>query len=144
MSPVFSEMNQKALQPYMAKEISFESLYKEAAKPLKNFMLRQTGENELALFVRMSKAENPKGIDDVSFWVVVPAFMLSELKTAFIIGFLIFIPFLVIDMVVSSVLMAMGMMMLPPMMVSTPFKLILFVLVDGWTLIVKQLVLSFH
>jgi flagellar biosynthesis protein FliP len=144
MAPTFSEINNNALQPYMNKDIGYKEALTEAEKPIRNFMLRQTGEQEIALFVRASKLPNPRSIDDLSLTVIIPAFILSELKTAFVIGFLIYIPFLVIDMVVASVLMSMGMMMLPPPMVSLPCKLILFVLVDGWRLIVQQLLISFN
>lgn len=144
MAPTFSKVNDEALQPYLAEEISYKTAMENAWTPMRDFMLRQTGEKELALMVRMSRSENPKTIEDLSFSQIVPAFILSELKTAFIIGFLIYIPFLIIDMTVASVLMAMGMMMLPPPMISLPMKLILFVLVDGWTLIVQQLLLSFR
>ncbi len=143
MSPVLNKVNDNALQPYLAREIGFDTALEKTKEPLKKFMLRQTGERELALMYRISKQENPKTVDDIDMWVLIPSFILSELKTAFIIGFLIYVPFLVIDMVVASVLMSMGMMMLPPVMISLPFKLILFVLVDGWSIIVQQLVLSF-
>jgi flagellar biosynthetic protein FliP len=143
MSPYFNEINDKALQPYLAKEIKVDELWDKGIKPLRQFMLRQTGESELALFVRVAKVDNPRTPDDLSLSVLIPAFILSELKTAFIIGFLLYVPFVVIDMVVASVLMSMGMMMLPPVMISMPFKLILFVLVDGWQLVVQQLILSF-
>jgi flagellar biosynthetic protein FliP len=144
MAPTWEKINTNALQPYLAKSISYETAMDNALAPMRDFMLRQTGEKELALMVRMSKSENPRTPADLKMTTIIPAFILSELKTAFIIGFLIYIPFLVIDMVVASVLMAMGMMMLPPPMISLPMKLILFVLVDGWTLVVQQLVLSFH
>jgi len=144
MTPTFNAVNDNALQPYLAKEINHEVAITEALKPIRDFMLRQTSESELALFLRVSKTKNPDNIDDLSLSVIIPAFILSEIKTAFIIGFLLYIPFLVIDMTVASVLMSMGMMMLPPVMISMPFKLILFVLVDGWHLVVQQVVLSFH
>lgn len=144
MSPVFTRINDEALQPYLAEELSFEEGLDAAIAPLRTFMLRQTAEQELALFVRASKEPNPATIDDLSMTVIIPAFVVSEIKTAFIIGFLVYIPFLVIDMVIASILMSMGMMMLPPMMVSLPLKLILFVLVDGWHMIVQQTILSFH
>jgi flagellar biosynthetic protein FliP len=111
---------------------------------MRDFMLRQVNEKDVALFVRISKASLPRNVDDLPYSVIIPAFITSELKAGFIIGFLLFIPFLVIDMVVASVLLSMGMMMLPPVMISMPFKIILFVLVDGWHLIVKQLVVSFN
>jgi flagellar biosynthetic protein FliP len=143
MSPTLDRINDNGLQPYLQKEISFETALEQTKIPIREFMLRQTGENEIALMIRISKQPNPKNIDDLSMATLIPAFILSELKIAFIIGFLIYIPFLVIDMVVASVLMSMGMMMLPPVMISLPFKLILFVMVDGWTLVIQQLILSF-
>lgn len=144
MSPTFNRVNDEAIQPYMAKEIDYQTGIDRAVRPVREFMLRQTSEQDLALFVRASRQANPRTIDDLSMAIIIPAFILSELKTAFVIGFLIYIPFLVIDMAVASILMSMGMMMLPPVMVSMPFKLILFVMVDGWSLIVQQLLLSFH
>ncbi|MDR2999753.1 MAG: flagellar type III secretion system pore protein FliP [Fibromonadaceae bacterium] len=144
MAPTFNRINEEALQPYLAHEINYQEGIDKAVKPIREFMLRQTSEHDLALFIRASRQPNPSTIDDLKMWTIIPAFVISELKTAFIIGFMIYIPFLVIDMAVASILMSMGMMMLPPMMVSMPFKLILFVLVDGWNLIVQQLLLSFH
>lgn len=144
MAPTWTKINEEAFQPYLAKQIDYGTAMDKSLAPMRDFMLRQTGEKELALMVRMSKLPNPKNVNELKMTTIIPAFILSELKTAFIIGFLIYIPFLVIDMVVASVLMAMGMMMLPPPMISLPMKLILFVLVDGWTLVVQQLVLSFH
>ncbi len=143
MMPVITEVNDTALQPYMAEEISWNEALDRATKPVRQFMLKQVSEKDVALFVRMSKSPAPRTIDDLSMAVIVPAFITSELKTAFIIGFVLFIPFLVIDMIVASVLLSMGMMMLPPIMISMPFKIVLFVLVDGWHLLVRQLVLSF-
>ena len=143
MSPYFSEMNDKALQPYMAGAITQEQALEEGVKPLRTFMMKQTRENDLALFVNLSKEKRPETPDDVPTMTVIPAFIISELKTAFQIGFMIYIPFIVIDMVVASTLMSMGMMMVPPSMISLPFKILLFVLVDGWHLIVKSLVASF-
>lgn len=143
MEPVWTEINTNALRPYMDKRVSQEQALERAAKPLKNFMQNFVREKDLALFVRISKIPRPRTIDDIPFHVLVPAFIISELKTAFQIGFLLYVPFLVVDLVVSSVLMAMGMMMLPPIMISLPFKLMLFVLVDGWNLIVGALVESF-
>lgn len=143
MSPYFSEMNDKALQPYMAGAITQEQAMNEGIKPLRTFMMKQTRENDLALFVNLSKEKRPETPDDVPTMTVIPAFIISELKTAFQIGFMIYIPFIVIDMVVASTLMSMGMMMVPPSMISLPFKILLFVLVDGWHLIVKSLVASF-
>jgi flagellar biosynthetic protein FliP len=144
MAPTFNRVNEEAIQPYLAKEIDYQVGIDKAIKPIREFMLRQTSEQDLALFIRASRLPNPNTIEDLGMWTIIPAFIISELKTAFIIGFLIYIPFLVIDMSVASILMSMGMMMLPPMMVSMPFKLILFVMVDGWSLIVQQLLLSFH
>jgi flagellar biosynthesis protein FliP len=144
MMPVFTQINDTALQPYLAQEIDWNKALKKAGEPVRNFMLRQVNEKDVALFVRMAKLPPPKNVDDLPFHVVLSAFVTSELKTAFIIGFILYIPFLVIDMIVASVLMSMGMMMLPPILISMPFKIILFVLVDGWNLIVKQLIMSFH
>jgi len=142
MSPVWSEIDEKALQPYMKEEISqFEAL-KQAEIPIKRFMLRQTREKDLSLFVNMLK-EKPNRPEDIQIQAVIPAFIISELKTAFQIGFLIYIPFLILDMVVASILLSMGMMMLPPVLISLPFKLMLFVMVDGWYLTVGSLIKSF-
>jgi len=144
MMPVLTEINQKALQPYMAQEIKFKEAIDIAVKPVRNFMLRQVTEKDVALFVRISRSPPPRTVDDLSLEVIIPAFITSELKAGFIIGFILFIPFLVIDMVVASVLLSMGMMMLPPAMISMPFKIILFVMVDGWNLIVRELIVSFR
>jgi flagellar biosynthetic protein FliP len=143
MSPVLRDINTSAVKPYMAEEIGLEQAYNEGIKPLRGFMMKQTREKDLALFLSLTKMEKPQNKDDVSTAILVPAFVISELKTAFQIGFILFLPFLVIDMVVASVLLSMGMMMLPPVMVSLPFKILLFVLVDGWYLIVGSLVKSF-
>ncbi len=144
MAPVFEQANTDGLQPYLKNELKAEEALARAAEPFRGFMLRQTRENDLAMFARMSGrpalAENEK----VPFTLLVPAFITSELNTAFQIGFLLFIPFLIIDLVVASVLMAMGMMMLSPVIISLPFKLMLFVLVDGWSLILGSLAASFH
>lgn len=144
MMPVFTEINDKAIQPYLAQEIKFNEALVIAGKPVRNFMLRQVNEKDVALFVRISKMPPPRNIDDLPYEVIIPAFITSELKTGFIIGFILFIPFLVIDMIVASVLLSMGMMMLPPVMISMPFKIVLFVLVDGWHLIIRQMVTSFR
>lgn len=144
MMPVFSEMNEKAIQPYINQQVQFNEAIKLAGNPVRNFMLRQVSEKDVALFVRISKMPPPKNVNDLPYEVIIPAFITSELKTGFIIGFILFIPFLVIDMIVASVLLSMGMMMLPPVMISMPFKIVLFVLVDGWHLIVRQLVTSFN
>jgi flagellar biosynthetic protein FliP len=144
MMPVFTQINDKALQPYLAQKIEWKVALDNASDPIRNFMLRQVSEKDVALFVRLSKMPLPHTVKDLPMHVIIPAFMTSELKTAFVIGFVLYIPFLVIDMIVASVLMSMGMMMLPPVMISMPFKIILFVLIDGWHLIVRQLVLSFQ
>ena len=143
MSPVLSEINDKALQPYLNEEITQGKALDLAQTPIKTFMLKQTREKDLALFVNMGQGERPETLDDVRIQSVVPAFVISELKTAFQIGFLIYIPFLILDMVVASILLSMGMMMLPPVLISLPFKLMLFVMVDGWHLTVGSLVKSF-
>lgn len=143
MAPTFNEINEKALQPYMQNQITQQAALDRGIKPIRDFMFKQTHEKELALFVRMAKIEKPKTKDDVPTYVLLPSFILSELKTAFTIGFVVYLPFLVIDIVVSSVLVSMGMMFLPPTMIALPFKLIMFVMVDGWYLIVKSLVESF-
>ncbi|WP_375177035.1 flagellar type III secretion system pore protein FliP [Marinobacter mobilis] len=142
MKPVFEEANQAALQPYMSEEITSMEAVARASVPFREFMLAQTREDDLMLFMRIADVqfETP---EDVSFWVLMPAFVTSELKTAFQIGFILFIPFLIIDMVVASVLMAMGMMMLSPVIISLPFKIMLFVLVDGWALIMGTLAASY-
>ncbi len=140
MGPTAREINQSVLQPLQRNELSTDQAMDRTAAPLKVFMLRHTRKKDIALFLRMAKAPAPKTKADVPLEVLLPAFMISELKTAFEIGFMIFLPFLVVDMVVASVLMSMGMMMLPPVMVSLPFKVLLFVLVDGWYLIVGSLV----
>ena len=143
MTPVLKEMNNTAVKPYLAEEIGLQQAYSEGIKPLRDFMFKQTREKDLSLFLGMAKMQKPANKDEVPTTILVPAFVISELKTAFQIGFILFLPFLVIDMVVASVLLSMGMMMLPPVMVSLPFKLLLFVLVDGWYLIVGSLVKSF-
>jgi flagellar biosynthetic protein FliP len=144
MAPTLSEMNKVALQPLLKGEITTQEAYNRGTVPLKEFMLKQTGKSELALFIDASTGPKPETREQVSMVTLVPAFILSELKAAFIIGFVIFIPFLVIDLIVSSSLMAMGMFMLPPVLVSLPFKIMLFVLVDGWALIIKSLLQSFN
>lgn len=143
MTPVWQQINRDAYQPFKAGAISQEQAFDKAVAPIRKFMLTQTREKDLALFVSLSKQARPKNADDIPTLTIIPAFMISELRTAFQIGFLIFIPFIVIDMVVSSVLMSMGMMMLPPVMISMPFKVLLFVLVDGWGLVIGSLVKSF-
>jgi len=144
MFPVFSDINKNAIEPYQAKTISQSQAIDKAQQPLREFMFKQVDEEDLALFVRLADEDRPKTRADVPTHVLIPAFIISELKTAFQIGFLIFIPFLIIDMVVASTLMSMGMIMLPPVMISLPFKILLFVLVDGWGLTIKSLVESFQ
>jgi flagellar biosynthetic protein FliP len=143
MAPVWERIQTDALSPYLAQQISQEEALSRAAKPLQQFMLKQVREKDLALFVRIAKVESPRTPEEVPLRVLVPAYIVGELRTAFQIGFLISIPFLIVDMVVSSVLMSMGMMLLPPVLVSIPFKLVLFVLADGWALVVGSLVGSF-
>jgi flagellar biosynthetic protein FliP len=144
MSPVLQKVNTGALQPYLAGKLSTESAYGKASAPLRDFMVRQTREADLALMVELSKAKPPRTMDDISNVQLAPAFMLSELRAAFQIGFVIFLPFLLIDLIVSSVLMALGMMMMPPTTIATPLKILMFILVDGWSLVLKALVGSFH
>jgi len=143
MAPTFQEVNDQALTPLFAEEITLEEAYEKASMPLKEFMSKHTRQKDLELFLLYNKAEVPESLEDVPLTMLVPAFALSEIKTAFQMGFMIFIPFLVIDMIVASILMSMGMMMLPPVMISLPFKILLFVLVDGWYLIIKSLLQSF-
>jgi len=143
MAPVWQQVNSQALEPYKAGSITQEEALKRGVAPVRKFMLSQVREKDLALFISLSKLPRPRNPDDIPTMTLIPAYMVSELKTAFQIGFLIFIPFLVLDMVVASVLMSMGMMMLPPVMISLPFKILLFVLVDGWGLVIGSLVKSF-
>jgi len=143
MAPTLQDVNEKALRPYLANEIGVEAAISRGLTPLRVMMYRQTREADIALMVQLAKMDRPKSLADVPTHVLVPAFIVSELKTAFEMGFIIYVPFLVIDMVVASTLMSMGMMMLPPVIISMPFKLLLFVLVDGWHVIVRSLVTSF-
>jgi len=143
MMPIWQNINSQALQPYLKEEISQEVALQKAIDPIRQFMYKQTREKDLALFVRMSKIDQPQNPADIPTSVLIPAFVISELKTAFIIGFFLFVPFLIVDMVVASVLLSMGMMMLPPILISLPFKLMLFVLMDGWNLIVGSMINSF-
>lgn len=143
MSPFLTKINNDAIQPFVEGKINQEVALERAAAPLRKFMFHQTRDADLALFVKLSRAEQPKTRADVATSTLIPAFIISELKTAFQIGFIIYLPFLVIDMVTASVLMAMGMMMLPPVIISLPFKIMLFVFVDGWALLVGSLVKSF-
>lgn len=143
MRPVLIEVHETAVKPFIAETMDAETAIQVAAEPFRKFMLMQTRENDLKLFLDISNANTPEDTDDVSYWVLLPAFVTSELKTAFQIGFMLFIPFLIIDLVVASVLMSMGMMMLSPLIISLPFKLMLFVLVDGWNLVLGTLAGSF-
>ncbi len=143
MSPYWNEANENGIQPYLAGRITYEEALKNTVAPLREFMFKQTREADLALFVNLSQAERPNTPEDVSTFTLIPAYVISELKTAFQIGFMIYIPFIVIDMIVASTLMGMGMMMLPPVMISMPFKILLFVMVDGWHLLIKSLIVSF-
>jgi len=144
MAPTFSRMNEQAIKPYLENKIDFKAATVQATESLKEFMLRQCRQADLSLFLQMAKAEAPKQPTEVGMHVLIPAFIISEFRTAFEIGCLLFIPFLLIDLVISSVLLSTGMMMLPPMMISLPFKLILFILVDGWGLLAKSLSLGFR
>lgn len=143
MYPTYDQVNQQALKPYLSGHMKYEAAVDRAAKPVREFLFRQTREKDLGLFITLAKAPRPQTRDDVPMRALVPAFIISELRAAFQIGFVLFIPFVVLDLVVSSVLMSMGMMMLPPVMISLPIKILLFVMVDGWHLITKSVVLSF-
>ncbi len=143
MMPVWERINNEAVKPYMAEEMTQADAFEKGLIPLREFMVKQTGEKEMALFLELSKTELPENIEEMPMSVLIPAFMMSELKTAFQMGFLVFLPFLVIDLVIASSLMSLGMMMLPPMMISLPLKILMFVLADGWTLITRGLVSSF-
>ncbi len=143
MSPVFQKVHKNALQPYMQKKIGYEEAFEKGIAPIKSFMLSQTREKDLSLFIFLSKEQRPRTHADISMPVLIPSFVISELKTAFEMGFFIFIPFLIVDMVVASVLLSMGMMMLPPVMISLPFKLLLFIMVDGWYLVIGSIAKSF-
>lgn len=144
MAPVIETVNKEAFQPFMSGTIGFEAGYTKAVEPLREFMIRQTREQDLALMIEISKAKMPESIDEVSNVQLVPAFMLSELRAAFQIGFVVFLPFLLIDLIVSSVLMALGMMMMPPTTIALPIKVLMFILIDGWSLLLKALVGSFR
>ena len=143
MSPALNQINETALQPYMEEEISQEDAFGKAMKPLREFMLEQTREEDLGVFLKISDQPKPETVEDVPNSVLIPSFVISELRTAFQIGFVLYVPFLIIDMVVAGVLMSMGMMMLPPVMISLPFKILLFILVDGWNLLVGSVVNGF-
>ncbi|MGH2366504.1 MAG: flagellar type III secretion system pore protein FliP [Chloroflexota bacterium] len=144
MAPVIQKVNDTAIQPYMAGQLDQQAAFNNAMSPVRDFMFKQVREKDLALFVHLAKIDQPKTPADVPTYVLIPAFIISELKTAFQMGFFIFLPFLVIDMVVASTLVSMGMIMLPPVLISLPFKLLLFIMVDGWYLVVRSLVMSFH
>ncbi len=140
MEPIGAQAYKDGIKPYIEEKIGYEEAFEKATLPFKNFMIRNTREKDLALFVRIRKLPNPKTVKDVPLSVVIPAFLISELKTAFEIGFLLFLPFLIIDMVVASILMSMGMMMLPPVMISLPFKILVFILIDGWNLLIGNMI----
>jgi len=144
MAPVWDRVNDEAIQPLVEDEISYQIALDRGMEPIREFMLKQTRQKDMALFVRMAHISQPRSHRDIPNSVLIPSFIISELRTAFQIGFILFIPFLVIDLVVSSILLSMGMMMLPPIMVSLPFKILLFVLVDGWNLLIQSLVKSFN
>ncbi len=144
MAPTWTRVNDEALQPYLAKKMTLQQAVDKGIVPMREFMMRQTREEDLALFVKMANGEKPQSRDEVPLHALIPAYALSELRIGFQIGFMLFIPFLVIDMVISSILLSMGMMMLPPVLISLPFKILLFVLVDGWHLVVQSLLESFH
>lgn len=143
MSPVITDINNNAYKPYISGQITQEVAFQKAVEPLRNFMFKYTRPKDLALFIKLSQVKQPVSQKDIPTTALIPAFIISELKTAFMIGFFLYIPFLMIDMIVASTLMSMGMMMVPPVMISMPFKLLLFVMVDGWNLIVKSLVMGF-
>ncbi|MCU0820856.1 MAG: flagellar type III secretion system pore protein FliP [Spirochaetes bacterium] len=143
MSSTFIEINDTALQPYLKGKINNEQFFEKGLQPLRVFMFKQTRKKDIALFIELAKLKKPKNEDEVPTYCLIPAFMISELKRSFEMGVYIFIPFMVIDMIVASALMAMGMIMLPPVMISLPFKIILFVLIDGWNLLIYELVRSF-
>lgn len=144
MTPVWDKINSDALQPYMNNKITITAAYEKAILPVRDFMFKQTREEDIALFVKMSNMSKPKNQTEIPTQVLIPAFVISELRIGFQIGFILFIPFLIIDMVVASILMSMGMMMLPPIMISLPFKILLFILVDGWSLVIGSIISSFH
>ena len=143
MAPYWSQANEQGLQPYLAGQISQEEAIDNVLEPMREFMFKQTREADLALFVNLANDERPESQEDVSTFTLIPAFVISELKTGFQLGFMIYVPFIVIDMIVASTLMSMGMMMLPPVMISMPFKILLFVMVDGWHLLIRSLIISF-
>ncbi|HEX9654742.1 MAG TPA: flagellar type III secretion system pore protein FliP [bacterium] len=144
MQPVFVEINNNSVQPFLADKISQEQAMKTAVDPLRKFMLKQVREKDLQLFVKLAKIERPQNVDDLPTYILIPSFVVSELRIAFQLGFIVYLPLLLIDLIVGVILMSMGMMMLPPVMISMPFKILLFVLVDGWYLVVESLVKGFH
>jgi flagellar biosynthetic protein FliP len=144
MQPVLIEINNNSVQPFLAEKISQDQAMKGAVEPLRKFMLKQVREKDLMLFVKLAKIERPKSVDDLPTYILIPSFVISELRIAFQLGFVVYLPLLLIDLVVGVILMSMGMMMLPPVMISMPFKILLFVLVDGWYLVVESLVKGFH
>jgi flagellar biosynthetic protein FliP len=144
MAPVWNKVNTEALQPYLQNKMTMNDAYEKGVDPLREFMFKQTREEDLALFVKMANLEKPKNRSEIPIHVLIPAFAISELRIGFQIGLVLFVPFLIIDMVVASILMSMGMMMLPPAMISMPFKILLFILVDGWHLVIGSLIASFH
>jgi flagellar biosynthesis protein FliP len=144
MSPVWNKVNSEALQPYLNNKMTMSNAYDKGIVPLRDFMVKQTREEDLALFVKMANLQKPNTINDIPTYVLIPAFAISELRIGFQIGLLLFVPFVIIDLVVASILMSMGMMMVPPAMISLPFKILLFILVDGWSLVIGSLVSSFH
>jgi flagellar biosynthetic protein FliP len=144
MAPTWGEINENAIKPYMDKKITINEAYDKAIMPIRNFMYKNTKQKDIELFVNLANMPKPETRNDIPTYVLIPSFVLSELRTGFIMGFFVFIPFLMVDMIVSSILMSMGMMMLPPMLISLPFKILLFILVDGWNLIIGSLVRSFN
>ncbi len=144
MAPVFNQVNERAFAPYMEEKITFREAVKEAKEPIRKFLISNTRKSDLLLFLELSKTPKPRTVDEIPDLVVVASFVMSEIQVAFQIGFLLFLPFLILDFVISSVLLAMGMMMLPPVMISVPFKILLFILVDGWALLVTSLVKSYY
>lgn len=144
MAPTWNKVNDVAIQPYMNKQINIDTAYARGIEPIRSFMFKNTRDEDLALFVGLAKLEQPKNRADLPTYVLIPAFIISEMRAGFIIGFFLFVPFLMIDMIVASILMSMGMMMIPPMMIAIPFKILLFILVDGWNLVIGSLVRSFN
>jgi len=144
MAPTWNKVNDEALKPLMDNKVTVQQAYDKGIEPIRQFMYKNVREEDLELFIGLSNQARPKSRSDVSTFILIPAFVLSELRAGFIMGFFLFIPFIMVDMIVSSILMSMGMMMMPPMMISLPFKILLFILVDGWNLIIGSLVRSFH